>query len=205
MQRQQVNLLQDALYERKLWLSAQRMLVIVILALALVVMWSYWQHYRLTQVTQATNVLAIQTSQKQQTISALRTRIGYTPDLRLQNKVDRMQAELQHLQALQGIAFEPFEQTQLTAFLRGIARQRPEGLWLTYIHVGTSGHDIVLEGRAVDVELLLSFITALGLEQVFFGMAFREVMLADEVKNDATEISFRLVAGCEDNRCRDRP
>lgn len=205
MQRQHVNLLQDVLFERKIWVSAQQMLAVIILTLALVVGWSYWQHYRLMNTHHTHTTLVAQVARTQQDIEAIEARIVREPDPRLQREVNRMQAELQHLQALQGVAFEPFAQTQLAEFLRGVGRQRPEGLWLTYIHIGTSGRDVVLEDTTVDAKLLPNFITALGLEQVFFGMAFREVRLKEETSDDATELHFRLVAGCEHNRCGGMP
>lgn len=213
MQRQHVNLYQEALYERTLWLSAQQMLVIFIIILALATVLAYWQHYRLTQLTRIHSETAAQVAQQQNAIEALQARISRDPDPRLQREVNRMQSERQHLQALQNVAFEPFEQIPLAQFLRGIARQRPEGLWLTRIYISESGQDVILEGRTLDAELLPAFITALGLEQVFFGMAFREVRLADNTRETnharATHttpgITFRLMAGCEHNRCGSAP
>lgn len=203
MQRQYVNLYQEALHERTLWLSAQRMLAIFIIALAIATLLAFWQHYRLSNLSRIHSETAAQVAQQQQAIDTLQAQITREPDPRLQREVNRMQSELQHLQALQNVAFEPFEQIPLAQFLRGVARQRPEGLWLTQIYISESGRDVILEGRALDAELLPAFITALGLEQVFFGMAFREVRLTDDTrKRDASPgITFRLMAGCEHNRC----
>jgi hypothetical protein len=57
-------------------------------------------------------------------------------------------------------------------FLRGFARQTPDGLWLTGFTIGTGGNDIEIRGSTLDAALLPDYIRRLGTEKAFQGRSF---------------------------------
>lgn len=57
-------------------------------------------------------------------------------------------------------------------FLRGLARQAPEGLWLTGFSIAAGGADMEIRGRMLDGAALPEFIRRLGTEKAFQGRSF---------------------------------
>lgn len=56
--------------------------------------------------------------------------------------------------------------------LRGLARQVPEGLWLTGFAIGPGGRDMEIRGSMLDAAALPEYIRRLGGEKAFQGRSF---------------------------------
>ncbi len=84
--------------------------------------------------------------------------------------------------------------THLTAF----ARQSFDGLWLTGLKVANAGQDVVLEGRAIQPELVPNYLQRLNREEVMRGHAFAELEMRRPETTDqgaalqAKFIEFRI-------------
>ena len=57
-------------------------------------------------------------------------------------------------------------------FLRGFARQVPEGLWLTGFTIGAGGNDMEIRGSMLNPAALPDYIRRLGAEKAFQGRSF---------------------------------
>lgn len=57
-------------------------------------------------------------------------------------------------------------------YLRGFARQMPQGLWLTGFTIGAGGNDMEIRGRTLNPAMLPDYIRRLGGEAVFQGRSF---------------------------------
>ncbi|MBI3523381.1 MAG: PilN domain-containing protein [Betaproteobacteria bacterium] len=57
-------------------------------------------------------------------------------------------------------------------YLRGFARQTPQGLWLTGFTIGAGGGDMEIRGRMLDPSALPEYIHRLNSEKVFQGRSF---------------------------------
>ena len=57
-------------------------------------------------------------------------------------------------------------------YLRGFARQVPEGLWLTGFTIGAGGNDMEIRGSMLHADALPDYIRRLGAEKVFQGRSF---------------------------------
>ncbi len=57
-------------------------------------------------------------------------------------------------------------------FLRGFARQAPEGLWLTGFKIGSGGNDMEIRGSMLNQTALPDYIRRLGAEKAFQGRNF---------------------------------
>lgn len=86
-----------------------------------------------------------------------------------------------------------------SAYLEAFARQSFSGLWLTGLKVAGAGHDVVLEGRALQPELLAGYLKRLNGENVMQGHAFAELEMLrpeatdkDKQKAKPDYIAFRL-------------
>jgi hypothetical protein len=59
-----------------------------------------------------------------------------------------------------------------TEYMRGFARQVPEGLWLKGFTIGAGGDDMEIRGSIVNPSALPDFIRRLGTEKAFQGRGF---------------------------------
>ncbi|MDP2809824.1 MAG: PilN domain-containing protein [Rhodocyclaceae bacterium] len=57
-------------------------------------------------------------------------------------------------------------------YLRGFARQAPEGLWLTGFKIGSGGNDMEISGSMLNSAALPDYIRRLGAEKAFQGRNF---------------------------------
>jgi len=68
------------------------------------------------------------------------------------------------------------------------------GLWLRSIAVGKGGAALLLEGSALDAQLVPKLVQALGQESPFAGRAF-ERLLIERPESRPRRVDFRLRAG----------
>lgn len=61
--------------------------------------------------------------------------------------------------------------------LRGLARQVPEGLWLTGFSIGPGGRDMEIRGSMLDAAALPGYIRRLGGEKAFQGRSFASLTM----------------------------
>jgi hypothetical protein len=57
-------------------------------------------------------------------------------------------------------------------YLRGFARQAPQGLWLTGFTIGSGGNDMEIRGSMLNPAALPDYIQRLGTEKAFQGRNF---------------------------------
>lgn len=68
--------------------------------------------------------------------------------------------------------------TGFAEFLRGLARQVPDRLWLTGFSIGMGGQDLEIRGRTENPAALPEYIRRLGSEKVFQGRNFAALTMA---------------------------
>lgn len=62
-----------------------------------------------------------------------------------------------------------------SAYMRGFARQIVDGLWLTEFSIEAAGKEIAIGGRALEAELVPSYLKRLKQEQVMQGRTFDQL------------------------------
>ena len=63
-------------------------------------------------------------------------------------------------------------------YLRGFARQVPEGLWLTGFTIGSGGNDMEIRGSMLAAAALPEYIRRLGAEKAFQGRSFAALTMS---------------------------
>lgn len=79
-------------------------------------------------------------------------------------------------------------------YLRGFARQSPNGLWLTGFTIGAGGNEMEIRGRMFDPSVLPEYIRRLNSEQVFQGRSFSALTIKrpdeqQDRRNDAVPVT----------------
>jgi hypothetical protein len=172
---QQINLFDPALRPRRDWLSLD---VLVLMAVALVVAMlaaGAWGAHREQLALAALKVRegALQDAQSQLSELAAR-QAGRKADPRLALRIGQRKGWLedrrQALGLLQGGSVGQPE--GFASFMAALARQTPEGLWLTGFDIQSGGHAILLRGRLVSEILLPTFVERLNHEVDLRGRRF---------------------------------
>lgn len=85
------------------------------------------------------------------------------------------------------------EEPQFADYLRGLARQSMDGLWITGFTWNSGGDGLQLRGRTIDPALLPEYIRRLNREPAFRGQSFSALNVA-EGKPDGDEVKDAPVA-----------
>ncbi|MGE0080723.1 MAG: PilN domain-containing protein [Thiohalomonadaceae bacterium] len=78
-----------------------------------------------------------------------------------------------------------------SAHLAGLARQRPEPLWLTHIGIAGGGSRLRLSGSALQPEAVPRFLQRLSAEPAFAGAGFRHLQIQREEASDRVEFTVQ--------------
>lgn len=81
-------------------------------------------------------------------------------------------------------------------YLRAFARQSFDGLWLTGLSVSGAGHEVVLQGRVLQPELVPGYVQRLNRERIMKGHAFADLQMnrpqPETPSETAPFVEFRL-------------
>ncbi|ROH87218.1 hypothetical protein ED236_05995 [Pseudomethylobacillus aquaticus] len=172
---QQINLLNPALATPRELLTAERMLLMLLLAMVLMLVHYAFARQQLQEMAQQRKVAAETLVQLQEQLRATAAR--YTPrqpSIALQQEVasitQQLEARQQMLQAIEQDAVSGAN--AFSGLLRAFARQDTEGLWLTNISMDTSRDALRIAGKALRPELLPEYIDKLSREPLLQGRSF---------------------------------
>lgn len=178
--RQQVNLYQPIFRKQRIIFSAQTMLLSGLGFLVLLAAYAFLINNRVTSLEAE---LARQNQAEQRAVSQI-ARIRETlppqepdPDLvaqveRLEKRRDRLEQTAQLLRTR-----VPESRPRLRPRLEALARQHPDGLWLTGVELGANGERLRLRGRALSARLVPGYLDGLSGEPVLEGLSFRQVQV----------------------------
>lgn len=194
--RQQINLLQDELRERKPVLPAIQLVLASAAAIAVMALVAFWMNHRLQAPRAELAWLDAEIQARGATVAQLATRLeAHKPDPALALEARRLEERLDHLRRITAITIAPGAGQRLSAYLEGLGRQRPEGLWLTRIIVANGGTDVALGGSALEPGLLPAYLESLGTEPAFAGLTFGKLVI-ERSAAEPRRLDFRIAAGC---------
>lgn len=170
---QQVNLYKSEFYPRSQRLTANTGLVLVLLLIALVLVSGGWFRYQAVGFEQAVVDERANIDRLLQSIESLEQEMqGRRPDPELEPAIERVTDTLARRKRL-------FDQVGrlannrsggFSASMTALARQIPEGLWLTGLNL--QPNSITLEGRTGAGDLVPLYLERIGEETAFTGQFF---------------------------------
>lgn len=172
---QQINLYNPAFLKRRDWLTARPLAAVAGALLLLVIVAAAWGSYQAKQKQAVADELAARLKGMQTEVDVLTKEItGRKPDPTMLAKVDdfkiQLKARQEVMDAVQGGTIGSSE--GFSEYLRGFARQTPQGLWLTGFTIGSGGKDMEIRGRMLTDTLLPEYVKRLSAEKAFKGRSF---------------------------------
>lgn len=200
---QQVNLYTDELRPRKERLQARMALLVLALALIVIFVAAGVVRYEESQLQVRVGVLQQQNEKLLQSVEQLTTEVeARQPDPEVEAALERVTATLvrrqQLLERVENLIAT--ETVGFSASLSALARQVPEGLWLTNIRLDARNGDVGLAGKAQSGRLVPVYLEQLSDEPAFTGKTFGHFRLDRE--EDGRWIEFRVATDSDEGGSR---
>lgn len=178
---QQINLYNPIFLKKEKYFSARTMLqALGLIAVGLSAFFFYaFLQTRIVEREAAEH--RVQLAAQRDQLAKLATEIGgRTRNKALDAEVARTESELKTRQAtLQALATgELGNASGFSDFFAAFARQALPGVWLTAFTIGDSGNELVVQGRALNAELVPAYLRALNSEPMMRGRRVTEMKLA---------------------------
>lgn len=173
--KQQINLYQSAIRPEKQLFSGRALLQTAPLAVVALLLTYGIGAYRVNTLGEEMELLHQQDSsatQRAERLVAVIAELNGGEDLSRQ--LEKQMRAMNELETLLDLLRELGlgDTTGFSRYLKSLARQRLDGLWLTRIALSGSGAQTVLEGKALDAELVPLYLQHLSAEPPFVGKGF---------------------------------
>lgn len=192
--RQQINLYQESLIDRKpplhggLCAAIVGACVVLILASAFYLSWLEGQRKE--------QLVALEQSRTQLEADLQALKLQFPPRQKnpeVERELNRLQAELAGRQTLLTYfdQLAPGRTDGFSPVVEGLARYPYPGVWLTGIWLDRDEQRVRLAGSATRAELVPAFLKHLGVKKVLAGQTFARLTLS-RLKETANRVDFRL-------------
>ena len=177
---QQINLLNPVFHKTFDWLTAQPLVIATCVLLGILVAVGAWVTIQADNRERIANQRTETLKTAQERLLTMAKSITESkPDTQLANELANARALLKSreevMQILEGGAIG--STVGFAEFLRGFARQTPNGLWLTGFSIGAGGNEMEIRGRMLNPASLPEYIRRLKTEKVFQGRSFASLTI----------------------------
>ncbi|MDR1662708.1 MAG: PilN domain-containing protein [Azoarcus sp.] len=172
---QQINFFDPSLRPRRDWLSLETLICSTLALLTLLAAIGIWGGYRERQALVGLNARESAWQDAQNQLKALAARQAErSTDPQLASRIAQRKLWLENRrQAFNILRNGDIGQSRgFSGIMTALARQTPEGLWLTGFDIQSGGHAILLRGRLISENLLPSFVERLNHEADLRGRRF---------------------------------
>jgi hypothetical protein len=178
---QQINLFNPALRQKRSPLAFGTAVLAWSVALVAVAIWAAWVGYgnRTLESQQAATAVKLEAAREQ--LKQLGGRMAVRQlDPQLVAEVARLEAQVRDRHAVMNYlkAGELGDTRGFSEHFKAFARQSFEGVWLTGLHIASSGNDMTVEGRALKAEYVPGYLKRLNEESIMQGHPFSELVIA---------------------------
>jgi type IV pilus assembly PilN-like protein len=196
---QQINLYDPRLRRKRELLSAQTIALLSVVLLLLVGVAGTWSRSAAQKAAADAALLAPQAKALQDQLPLLgQQRASRKPDALLEQQLAMLKAQVDSRVGILALLKQGLgpDAVSFAEYLRGFARQTPNGLWLTGFAVDGDGGGMEIKGRTVDPALIAEYIKRLKAEKAFHGRAFSALQVSVPVPAAGTNVvSAVAVAG----------
>ncbi len=193
--KQNINLYQPELREKKVVFSAASMLLFTGLFLVLFTAIYAYQLFRIKPYEKQIAALDNELLQLQQQVTTLESGQAKGRSKLLENEIERITGEIAKRERIvDTLASRSFgNDSGFSDYLESFARGHVEGTWLTQVKIKAGGALLGLTGKTLASELVPLYIQNLSNEAVLKGAAFNVLEIARvEGKEGDSEINFLI-------------
>jgi hypothetical protein len=172
---QQINLINPALIKQKDLLTSVNMSVAYGVLIALMLGFTAYTMQQVSALTATKQQLLVEQEKWEAELAQLTAaRAPHAPN-------QALVAQLALLESKQNVQTQILEimnrgqasqEKSLAGYMRGLARQTMDGLWLTGFSIDQSNHSVTLRGRTLHADNLPDYMRQLGQDAVFSGQLF---------------------------------
>lgn len=170
----QINLYDPALCQRREWLTATNLALVMVVVAVAVVAWGIFERSRLGAFEREANAIATESKGLQDEVAEVARRNAAAADPRADAELNANRIQLAERREVIEMLKRNIAPgaAGFAGGLRALARQTPSGLWLTGFSMNAGGDAIEIKGRMTDPALLPEFIRRLNAESAFAGRSF---------------------------------
>jgi Tfp pilus assembly protein PilN len=199
---QQINLFNPAYSRPRKMLSAISMLqvLVVIVAVVLIVMASLPVLF-LRLEKQARDATSAREVVEARLLNLRKDDVSDARNRRLDDRIRLANSEIRSMQQIiDALGKDLISDTKgYSPYLRAFARHGVDGLWLTGLSVAGVGHDMRLQGRALQPELVAAYLTNLKKAPILKGVTFSTLDLVSGVGAGYVEFDLRSIVMSENS------
>jgi Tfp pilus assembly protein PilN len=178
---QQINLFNPVFLKQEKHFSALTMLQALVLILLCSILLTAYSTYQLASLQNDASRTAAQLQLTQNQLAKVTAEYGpKQKDAKLEEKVQRMEADVQSLRHVSDILKKgEFGNTDgYAAYMSAFARQIVDGVWLTGFSIQGAANDLSIQGGALRPELVPVYLNRLKSESVMRGASFATLEMA---------------------------
>ena len=171
----QINLVNPALRKTHEWPSAVSLAALAAVLLVLVAIGAVGAHLMAAARHTEADTPAANLKQTQEALDTVKQQVAQLkPDAALATELEQARAQYKRqLEVIERLDSGTLGDVKgFSEYLRGFARQVPQGLWLTGFTIGAGGHDMEVRGRMQSPALLTEYVRRLNAEEAFRGLSF---------------------------------
>lgn len=183
----QINLYNPALLKKRQLLTADSLAIVVaLLLLAMVAGGAVIRVQAARLGAEETSLNGRLTAAREQVLALGKQMTGRSADPQLQNELDALSGVLATRQTAMTVLERGLgrDTVAYSAYLQGLARETPAGVWLTGFTVGDDGSGLDIRGRTTDPALLAEYIRRLAGDPAFKGRAFAAMQMGAKAGED---------------------
>jgi hypothetical protein len=188
---QQINLINPALIKQKDLLTSVNMSMAYGVLIALMLGFTAYTMQQVSALTATKQQLIVEQEKRQAELAQLTAaRAPHAPN-------QALVAQLALLESKQNVQTQILEimnrgqasqEKSLAGYMRGLARQTMDGLWLTGFSIDQSNRSVTLRGRTLHAHSLPDYMRQLGQDAVFSGQLFGGLQIKQPEKT-ATKVA----------------
>jgi cell division protein FtsB len=189
---QQINLINPTLIKQKDLLTRPRIIMAYGLLLLFVLAFAAYTWHQVTDLLATKSQLAVALEKRQAELAQLTTaRAPRAPN-------QALVAQLALLESKQNVQTQLLEmmnrgqvsqEKSLASYMRGLAKQTMDGLWLTGFSIDQANHSVTLRGRTLNADALPDYMHQLGQEPVFSGQLFGGLRIQEQSEKAVNKLA----------------
>ena len=191
---QQINLYQAAFQKKGVMVSAQQVLFAGAGLLVLLIGVTMFYYIQIMQLESEVEVAKSEQLDKTSQLETLQKQVqARSKSKKVLNNIETLTIEIANKQkVLQILSNQKFGNTKgFTEHVKGLARQRVDGMWLTGISISRGGEHLALTGLTQQAKLLPQYLQKLSSEEAFLGKEFETLSILRN-QNNTKWLDFNL-------------